>query len=66
MASLGVGSFGLRRVEADLDSRAGSGTELTASVANLLDKRYVEALTAADNIYQGERRRVLLTLSHRW
>lgn len=48
---------GYARLDAGGVVPLGSGTELTASVANLLDKRYVEALTAADNVYQGERRR---------
>lgn len=41
-------------------------TSITLSVANALDKRYVEAISDADNVYQGERRRLTATLRHRF
>lgn len=39
-------------------------TSFQLNVFNLLDKRYVEAITAADNVFQGERRRIMVTLRH--
>ena len=36
-------------------------TSATLSVTNMIDKRYVEALSAEDNVYQGERRRISVT-----
>jgi iron complex outermembrane recepter protein len=33
-------------------------------LANSLDKRYVEAITSADNVYQGERRRLTAVKRH--
>lgn len=39
-------------------------TSFILLLANSLDKRYVEAITNADNVYQGERRRLTAVLRH--
>lgn len=41
-------------------------TSVALDVGNLADKRYVEALSANDNVYQGERRHVTATLRHQF
>lgn len=41
-------------------------TSAALEIANIRDKRYVEALTAADNVYQGERRRFIVTFRHQF
>ncbi|NMM28290.1 MAG: TonB-dependent receptor [Glaciimonas sp.] len=41
-------------------------TSLALEAGNLADKRYVEALSAADSVYQGERRRISATVRHQF
>lgn len=41
-------------------------SELRLVIRNLADKRYVEYLSSADNVFQGERRHVSLTFVQRW
>lgn len=53
-------------VGAGVQYRIGSATSLALEGGNLADKRYVEALSASDNVYQGERRRWSAELRHRF
>ena len=57
---------GYARIDAGAVAAGWRGAGIIASIHNLLDKRYVEAIPDADNVYQGERRRVMLTLRQTW
>ena len=55
---------GYKRLDLGAAMKLGA-LELSAQVANALDRRYVEAITAADNVYQGDRRRLGVTARYR-
>lgn len=55
---------GYARVDLGGRLALGKGSEPALKVRNLADRRYVEYLNGADNVYQGERRNVSLTLRH--
>lgn len=57
---------GYSRLDVGATFFADRDTEFLVTIANALDKRYVEAITGADNVYQGERRRLSITARHRF
>lgn len=52
---------GFATLNAGMKYQINAQTSATLSVTNMIDKRYVEALSAEDNVYQGERRRISVT-----
>lgn len=55
---------GYTRLDLGAGVALGKATELRLNIRNLADRRYVEYLSDADNVFQGERRNVTLTLRH--
>lgn len=55
---------GYSRVDMGATFFAAKDTEFLLMIANALDKRYVAAISAADDVYQGERRRLSATVRH--
>lgn len=53
-------------VGAGIAYRIDDATSLSLEGGNLADRRYVEALSASDDVYQGERRRWSAGLRHRF
>lgn len=52
------------RLDLASEYRFRKNSSLAFKVLNLEDRRYVEAITAADNVFQGERRRFMLSVRH--
>lgn len=61
--SFKVGSY--RRYDFGLHAKRGR-YDLDLTVRNLFDTRYIAAISAKDDVYQGERRRLIATLSTRF
>ncbi|NTV95118.1 MAG: TonB-dependent siderophore receptor [Thiobacillus sp.] len=55
---------GYTRLDMGARYTLGKTADLRLNVRNLGDKRYVEYLSDADNVYQGERRNITLTVQH--
>ena len=63
----GNGSFkapGYLRTDVGLSFAWQTNTQVDLSCLNLADLRYVQALSAPDNVWQGNRRRFTATLTH--
>lgn len=56
---------GYTTIDAGMRYRFDTATAFSLEVSNATDKRYVEALSAADNVYQGQRRRIVASI-HRY
>ncbi len=56
--------YGLAHVGAEIT--LAPTTKVALGVRNLFDKRYIEAVTALDDVYQGPRRAAWLRLDHRF
>jgi iron complex outermembrane recepter protein len=57
---------GYAALDAGARYRIDAGTTLALEVGNVADRRYVAALTGADDVYQGERRRLVASVRHRF
>lgn len=57
---------GYATVSAGVQYRIDLKTSASLEVGNLADKRYVEALSADDNVYQGERRHITATIRYQF
>lgn len=57
---------GYAKADCGFDLQVGRGTSFGVIAYNLFDRRYVEALTANDDVYQGGRRRVQASIRHAW
>ena len=54
---------GHARVDTGLRWRSSPAQAVQLGIANLLDKRYVSAISAPDTLYQGPRRQLWLSYS---